>query len=87
MTAPMTSEDAAIAPHGRFEGDHVAGALGRIRSSGAIPAAMSDGTQPALTGSGWRMPASDARSAALSVRSHGRSRSGRPKWPYAAVWR
>ena len=25
--------------------------------------------------------------AALSVRSHGRSRSGRPKWPYAAVWR
>ena len=33
------------------------------------------------------VPASAARSAALSVRSHGRSRSGRPKWPYAAVWR
>ena len=65
----------------------MAGGLSRIRSSGAIPAAMSGGTQPALTGSGWRMPASDASSAALSVRSHGRSRSGRPKWPYAAVWR
>ena len=32
-------------------------------------------------------PASAARSSALSVRSQGRSRSGRPKWPYAAVWR
>ena len=40
------------APQARFEGDHVAGALGPIRSSGAIPAATSDGTQPALTGSG-----------------------------------
>ncbi len=39
----------------------------------------------ARTGSG--RPASAARAAALSVRSHGRSRSARPKWPYAAVWR
>jgi MFS family permease len=39
----------------------------------------------ARTGSG--SPASAARAAALSVRSHGRSRSARPKWPYAAVWR
>ena len=41
--------------------------------------------QAATTGSG--RPASEARMAALSVRSQGRSRSGRPKWPYAAVWR
>jgi hypothetical protein len=41
----------------------------------------------AETGSGSSIPASDASMAALSVRSHGRSRSSRPKWPYAAVWR
>ena len=34
----------------------------------------------------WR-PASAASTSALSVRSQGRSRSSRPKWPYAAVWR
>ena len=39
------------------------------------------------TGSARAGPASDASRAALSVRSHGRSRSGRPKWPYAAVCR
>ena len=44
-------------------------------------------TQPAAASSGSGSPASDASRAALSVRSHGRSRSGRPKWPYAAVWR
>ena len=31
-------------------------------------------------------PASSARSGATSSRSHGRSSSGRPKWPYAARW-
>ena len=43
--------------------------------------------QAAGTASGIRIPASAARASALSVRSQGRSRSIRPKWPYAAVWR
>ena len=37
--------------------------------------------KPQATGTGSGSPASEARSAALSVRSQGRSRSGRPKWP------
>ena len=45
------------------------------------------GLGQAATASGSGRPASSASSAALSVRSHGRSRSGRPKWPYAAVCR
>ena len=39
------------------------------------------GQRAAATGSGAGRPASDASRAALSVRSQGRSRSGRPKWP------
>ena len=51
----------------------------RIRRAGRACA------QAAGTASGIRIPASAARSSALSVDSHGRSRSSRPKWPYAAV--
>ena len=60
----------------------------QLRSSRRTPAAADGPAQASTaTGSGTRIPASAASSAALSVRSHGRSRSGRPKWPYAAVWR
>ena len=55
----------------------------------AVDAAVG-GVQPGvIPAAGFRGggPASDASRAALSVRSHGRSRSGRPKCPYAAVWR
>ena len=55
------------------------------RGAAAVPGAAEG--QTAWAGSGCGMPASAERIAALSVRSQGRSRSGRPKWPYAAVWR
>ena len=55
---------------------------GRVRAGG-----RGSRRQAAGTGSGSAMPASAASAAALSVRSHGRSMSSRPKWPYAAVCR
>ena len=51
------------------------------------PTPLTAPTHAAVTAAGIRMPASEASSSALSVRSQGRSRSRRPKWPYAAVWR
>ena len=61
------------------------GCVDRRRWAGATRPRDYPAAAPTASGSG--RPASAASSAALSVRSQGRSRSGRPKWPYAAVWR
>ena len=69
----------------RRQGRRSAGVASIVRR-GRVAAAQASG-QADLDRAGSGSPASAASSAALSVRSHGRSRSGRPKWPYAAVWR
>ena len=65
----------------------VAGMVAEHRLTSGVRCGLGRDSVRSLRGTGSGRPASAASSAALSVRSHGRSRSGRPKWPYAAVWR
>ena len=60
---------------------------GRRETAGGMCLAPSDGRVAGQTGTSPRRPARSRSSAARSVRSQGRSRSVRPKWPSAAVLR
>ena len=61
--------------------DAKAVAKGRHRLRQGPPEQSRNGVLGTEIGSGTTMPASEARASARSVRSQGRSRSGRPKWP------
>ena len=74
---------AADARHGRS----LRGLPARRAPARRRPATLAATLATRARGSGRPGVGSARQRAALSVRSHGRSRSGRPKWPYAAVWR
>ena len=73
--------EAGPAAAGQDDGVHAPPSLGARMAPIVAPRSAVEAQPAATTGSGSGRPASAARRAALSVRSHGRSRSGRPKWP------